>query len=63
MYIDVQNSARSHLGFEFLSQSSNFRAMRAAGICCPISVDTRNAEVAKQAVLAGADLVNDVSGR
>ena len=29
---------------------------------CPISVDTRNAVVAREAILAGADLVNDVSG-
>lgn len=28
----------------------------------PISIDTRHAEVARQAVAAGADLVNDVSG-
>ena len=39
------------------------RALRDAGVCCPISVDTRNSEVARQAVLAGADLVNDVSGK
>lgn len=28
----------------------------------PISIDTRHAEVASQAICAGADIVNDVSG-
>jgi len=31
-------------------------------IPCIISIDTRNAQVARQAVLAGADVINDVSG-
>lgn len=37
-------------------------AMRAAGITLPVSIDTRKAAVARAAVAAGADLVNDVSG-
>jgi dihydropteroate synthase len=37
-------------------------SIRANGIDIPISIDTRNAETAKQAILAGADIVNDVSG-
>ncbi|KAG5182407.1 Dihydropteroate synthase-like protein [Tribonema minus] len=37
-------------------------ALRAAGVTTPISVDTRRAAVARGAVRAGADLVNDVSG-
>lgn len=37
-------------------------AMRAAGIDLPVSIDTRKADVARAAVEAGADLVNDVSG-
>jgi dihydropteroate synthase len=36
--------------------------LRAAGVSCPISVDTRKASVAAAAVEAGASLVNDVSG-
>ena len=36
-------------------------AIRAAGIATPISVDTRKAEVARAALAAGADMVNDVS--
>jgi dihydropteroate synthase len=36
--------------------------LRAAGVCCPISIDTRKADVARAAAAAGADLVNDVSG-
>ncbi len=35
--------------------------IRAAGITCPISIDTTSAEVARAALDAGADLVNDVS--
>ena len=35
--------------------------IRAAGCAAPISVDTRKAEVARVALAAGADLVNDVS--
>jgi len=35
--------------------------LRAAGLRLPISVDTRKAEVARAALDAGADLVNDVS--
>jgi dihydropteroate synthase len=35
--------------------------IRAAGCAAPISVDTRKAEVARAALAAGADLVNDVS--
>ncbi|MCL4674852.1 MAG: dihydropteroate synthase [Pararhodobacter sp.] len=36
-------------------------AIRAAGIATPISIDTRKARVAEAALLAGADIVNDVS--
>jgi dihydropteroate synthase len=36
-------------------------ALRARGCTAPISVDTRKAEVARAALDAGADLVNDVS--
>ncbi len=36
--------------------------LRAAGCTAPISVDTRKADVARAALDAGADLVNDVSG-
>lgn len=38
------------------------KAIRAAGLICPISVDTRSSVVAKEAVLAGANIINDVSG-
>jgi dihydropteroate synthase len=37
------------------------RAIRAAGITTPISIDTRKAAVAKAAIAAGANMVNDVS--
>jgi dihydropteroate synthase len=37
-------------------------ALRARGCTAPISVDTRKAAVARAALDAGADLVNDVSG-
>jgi dihydropteroate synthase len=36
-------------------------ALRARGCAAPISIDTRKAEVARAALDAGADLVNDVS--
>ena len=36
-------------------------AIRAAGITTPISVDTRKAAVAQAALIAGANMVNDVS--
>jgi dihydropteroate synthase len=36
-------------------------ALRAAGLGCPISIDTTRAEVAAAAIAAGADLVNDIS--
>lgn len=36
-------------------------ALRARGLSIPISIDTRNAEVARAALDAGADLLNDVS--
>ncbi|WP_068110184.1 dihydropteroate synthase [Tropicimonas marinistellae] len=36
--------------------------MRATGIATPISIDTRKAAVARAALGAGADMVNDVSG-
>ena len=39
------------------------RAIRAAGIDCIISIDTRRAVVAANAIAAGADLINDVSGQ
>lgn len=38
------------------------KAIRAAGIETPISIDTRKAAVAAAALAAGANLVNDVSG-
>jgi len=38
------------------------RAIRAAGITAPISIDTRKAAVAAAALDAGAEMVNDVSG-
>ncbi|KAI8801277.1 Dihydropteroate synthase-like protein [Cladochytrium replicatum] len=38
------------------------RALRSAGIDCPISVDTYRSGVAKAAIEAGADYVNDVTG-
>lgn len=37
------------------------KAIRAAGITTPISIDTRKARVAEAALDAGADMVNDVS--
>lgn len=37
------------------------QALRKAGIEIPISVDTYHASVAKQAIEAGASIVNDVS--
>ncbi|WP_373357069.1 dihydropteroate synthase [Pseudoroseicyclus sp. CXY001] len=37
------------------------RAIRAAGIGAPLSIDTRKADVAAAALDAGADMVNDVS--
>ena len=37
------------------------KAIRAAGIMTPISVDTRKAAVARAALHAGADMINDVS--
>jgi dihydropteroate synthase len=37
-------------------------AIREAGVETPISVDTRKAPVAREALEAGADVVNDVSG-
>ena len=39
------------------------RAIRAACIDCIISIDTRRAVVAANAIAAGADLINDVSGQ
>lgn len=38
------------------------RAIRERGIDCLISVDTRKSRVAKEAIIAGADIINDVSG-
>lgn len=38
------------------------QALRAAGVTAPISVDTFRAEVARQAIAAGADIINDVLG-
>lgn len=37
-------------------------ALRQAGVTVPISIDTRKAAVAQAALLAGASMVNDVSG-
>ncbi len=36
-------------------------SLRKNGFTCPISIDTRKASVARAALVAGADLVNDVS--
>jgi dihydropteroate synthase len=38
------------------------RALRAAGLDAPLSIDTLKAEVADAALTAGAEIVNDVSG-
>lgn len=38
------------------------RAMREAGIECPITIDTTRSDVARAALDAGADAINDVSG-
>jgi dihydropteroate synthase len=38
------------------------RALREAGVNCPISIDTRKAQVAEAALKAGANIVNDVAG-
>lgn len=38
------------------------RQLRSEGIACPISVDTFHAQVAEEAILAGASLINDISG-
>lgn len=38
------------------------RGLRAHGVTLPLSVDTTRAAVAEAALLAGADIVNDVSG-
>ncbi len=38
------------------------RKIRESGIGIPISIDTRNYQTAKEAVEAGADIINDVSG-
>ena len=38
------------------------RAARAAGVTVPMSIDTRDAAVARAAIDAGADIINDVSG-
>lgn len=37
-------------------------SLRGAGVTTPISIDTRKAAVAREALAAGADLVNDVAG-
>lgn len=37
-------------------------ALRAEGVICPLSLDTRKADVAIAGVTAGATLINDVSG-
>ena len=37
-------------------------ALRAAGVGCPVSIDTRKAGVARAALDAGAGIVNDVAG-
>ncbi|CDR99276.1 related to multifunctional folic acid synthesis protein [Sporisorium scitamineum] len=41
---------------------SVIKAIRDAGISTPISVDTFRASVAEAALIAGADMINDVSG-
>jgi dihydropteroate synthase len=38
------------------------QAIRGAGLACPISVDTYKAEVARQALDAGASIINDIWG-
>lgn len=48
--------------YEFIICFVIFRAIRAAGLDCPISVDTRHSVVASAAIKAGAGIINDVSG-
>src|SRR5262249_2191334 len=38
------------------------RGLVAAGVAAPISIDTTKAEVARAALAAGAEIVNDISG-
>lgn len=38
------------------------KALRESGLKCAISIDTRNSEVAREAIEAGADIINDVTG-
>lgn len=51
-------------GQDFVSGESMCRAMKEDRILCqvPLSVDTFHSSVAREAVHAGADIVNDVSG-
>ncbi|MFE3837762.1 dihydropteroate synthase [Pseudogemmobacter sonorensis] len=48
-------------GEEIARTAPVIRALRAAGIANPISIDTRKARVAAAALEAGADIVNDVT--
>jgi dihydropteroate synthase len=56
------NHSLNHSLALFVTVPALISALRAAGINCPISIDTRNAIVAREAILHGADVVNDVSG-
>ena len=38
------------------------KALRESGLKCAISIDTRNSEVAREAIEAGANIINDVTG-
>jgi len=38
------------------------KALREAGLKCAISIDTRNSAVAREAIEAGADIINDITG-
>ena len=56
------NSQKVEVDEEIKRVCPVIRSIRESGIDIPISIDTRNAKTAKQAILAGADIVNDVSG-
>ncbi|SMX43277.1 dihydropteroate synthase [Actibacterium lipolyticum] len=48
-------------GEEITRTAAAIGALRAAGVTTPISIDTRKAAVAQAALLAGANLINDVA--
>lgn len=49
------------VGDEIARTAPVIRALRDGGLSAPVSIDTRKAPVAKAALEAGADIVNDVS--